>query len=211
MMNKVSEKDRTRRRINQVYETEYVRFLLRSLGREDVMGELLNDGEFPEPYALFADLCRHHRYGKLLPMKFEAWSRRCQLNEPKPAKLLEEIVQAQPESTLARFIRPDWEPSFTGKLACGMILPYRNQSVIVHTRPNLPRGNPIWSKILANGCKIAMHRAKPFLMDFANKYRARLVDEDSPKGLELYDRIESNWDFDYDGDGTWSPAELGQW
>lgn len=208
MLNTVSYNEKIRRRVKQVFETDYVRFLLRSLGRQDLMGELLRVGEFPEPYALFNDLCSHPRYGALLPMKFEVWSRQCRLDEPTPLELLEEIVQAQPESTLARFIRPHWQSSFTGKLAAGMIISYRDEAVIVHTWPQFPRGKPIWSDTLTNGCEIAMHRARPFLMDFANKYRIRLADEESVKGIELYDRIESNWDFDYDGDGAWSPAEL---
>lgn len=208
MMNTVGDNKKIRRRVKQVFETDYVRFLLRSLGRQDLMGELLRVGEFPEPYALFNDLCSHPHYGALLPMKFEAWSRRCRVDEPTPLELMEEIVQAQPESTLSRFIRPDWQSSFTGKLAAGMIILYRDEAVIVHTWPHFSRGRPIWSSILTNGCKIAIHRARPFLMDFANKYRIRMVDEESVKGIELYDRIESNWDFDYDGDGTWSPAEL---
>lgn len=195
---------RLRLRVDRAFETQILKFILRSFGREDILGELLSFDAGPEPYGLLDAFWNHPRVDGSLPMKIEAWSRQCQPNEPKFVELLQQLIDERPQSALTQFLLPDWEQRYTGELGVGVVVPYRDETVIIHTWPGFSQGKPKKRITLANGCGLEMHRAFPFLMDYANEHRIRLADE----GSELYERIEAGWDFDCEGEGTWEESEL---
>jgi hypothetical protein len=191
-----------RNRAAHAFETDLVRYYLQVLGREDLLTDLLYQGTHAEDWASLDTLWE--LIGPIPPMKFQAWPRKCQPPEPTFKKLLELLRSQEPGLDVVKCLSDDWSPGYWGETGLGLVFVYKDQEVILHNRPQWSQGKPIKTILLPNGCSLGMHRARPFLLDLAGEYRMDLAADDSA----LYDRIESNWDFDRDGEGRWEEQEL---
>jgi hypothetical protein len=191
----------SRKRAAMALETDIVKYYLQVFGREDLFKELLYPGTHAEDWANLDELWQI--IGHRIPLKLQAWSRKGLPSVPTFKKLLGQLQCEVPNSDLATCFSDDWNPGYWGETGLGLVVVYKDLEVILHNKPQWSQGKPIKTILLPNGCSLAMHRARPFLLDLANEYR-NYLDDDSA----LYDRIESNWDFDRDGEGRWEDQEL---
>lgn len=178
------------RRAASAYEHETLYRALRPLGRPDILDEL------GRPLTA-ESVNQHPLLNAYYPLHLEIPSHSISNPPPRPwEKLpppLKRMIFEFPDTLFhqmcvqaKKYKHPDGEFGYAVIFLHG-----EHGSFILHNRPDFTDAPPRISKVLPNGCCVAIHDFAPYIDDIADLCRHLFAEE----GSELEDLIESNHEF----------------
>jgi len=168
-------------------ETEATKFVLESVGRLDLFGELCwtCDPRTADRAIRLETVFQHPDFARF-PMRLSFRYRKC----------------LRPELSIKRLL-PEFREIFVGRsardgtqrdsdLAVGLVIPWYEELVVIHNRPTFSRYRPINGLRLRTGGVLVIHWFEPLIEGIAERCRADMMEEDALMDME---------------EGEWSPKD----